>query len=109
MIVWTTEYLAAAAEDLTQQGCPVPDALWPHLTPLQWEHVNLVGQYTFEEPVITGRLRPLRHLDDAFREAIDERICHLFTIVGAAGVGKSRVVEEFIGSLGEEAQVATGR
>ncbi|MDP9468340.1 MAG: AAA family ATPase, partial [Chloroflexota bacterium] len=58
---------------------------------------------------LVGRLRPLRHMDDAFREAVEERICHLFTIVGAAGVGKSRLVEEFIGSLGEQAQVASGR
>ena len=52
---------------------------------------------------------PLRLLEDAFQEAVEERICHLFTIVGAAGVGKSRVVEEFIGSLGDQAQVASGR
>jgi class 3 adenylate cyclase len=58
---------------------------------------------------LVGRARPLRLLDDAFHETVEERICHLFTIVGAAGVGKSRVVEEFIGSLGDRAQVATGR
>jgi predicted ATPase/class 3 adenylate cyclase len=58
---------------------------------------------------LVGRVRPLRHMDDAFHEAIEERICHLFTIVGAAGVGKSRVVEEFIGSVGDLAQVASGR
>jgi len=60
IIVWNTEYLAAAATDLTVQGRPVPDSLWPHLTPLHWEHINLVGQYTFEEPRISGHLRPLR-------------------------------------------------
>jgi TnpA family transposase len=59
-IVWNTEYLAAAAEDLAQQGCPVPESLWPHVTPLHWEHINLVGQYSFDEPLITGHLRPLR-------------------------------------------------
>jgi class 3 adenylate cyclase/tetratricopeptide (TPR) repeat protein len=58
---------------------------------------------------LVGRRRPLRLMDDAFHDAVEERICHLFTILGAAGVGKSRVVEEFIGSLGEQAQVATGR
>jgi class 3 adenylate cyclase/tetratricopeptide (TPR) repeat protein len=58
---------------------------------------------------LVGRVRPLRNLDDAFHEAIEERICHLFTVLGSAGVGKSRVVEEFIGSLGDQAQVAFGR
>ena len=58
---------------------------------------------------LVGRVRPLRHMDDAFHEAVEERICHLFTIVGSAGVGKSRLVDEFIGSLGEQAHVAFGR
>jgi len=58
---------------------------------------------------LVGRRRPLRLMDDAFHEAVEERICHLFTILGAAGVGKSRLVDEFIGSLGEQAQVASGR
>jgi predicted ATPase/class 3 adenylate cyclase len=58
---------------------------------------------------LVGRIRPLRLMDDAFHEAVEERICHLFTIVGSAGVGKSRVVDEFIGSVGDQAQLASGR
>jgi class 3 adenylate cyclase len=61
------------------------------------------------EAPLVGRKRPLRSLEDAFREAVEERVCHLFTILGVAGVGKSRLVDEFIGSLGDQAQVATGR
>jgi predicted ATPase len=48
-------------------------------------------------------------LDEAFQEAVEERICHLFTIIGVAGVGKSRLVDEFVGSLGDQAHVTTGR
>jgi tetratricopeptide (TPR) repeat protein len=48
-------------------------------------------------------------LDDAFRQAVDERACHIFTILGAAGVGKSRLVDEFVAGLGDRAAVATGR
>ena len=69
IIVWNTEYLAAAATDLAMQGRPVPDAVWPHLTPLHWEHLNLVGRYSFEEPVITGHLRPLRRKETRGDEA----------------------------------------
>jgi class 3 adenylate cyclase/tetratricopeptide (TPR) repeat protein len=61
------------------------------------------------EAPLVGRKRPLRLLEDAFREAVEERVCHLLTILGVAGVGKSRLVDEFVGSLGEQAQVATGR
>jgi class 3 adenylate cyclase/tetratricopeptide (TPR) repeat protein len=61
-----------------------------------------------DSPMV-GRERPRRLLDDAFAEARDERICHLFTILGTAGVGKSRLVNEFIGSLSDEVRVVRGR
>ncbi len=61
-----------------------------------------------DSPMV-GRERPRRLLDEAFAEARDERICHLFTILGAAGVGKSRLVNEFIASLGDGARVVRGR
>ncbi len=61
------------------------------------------------EAPLVGRRRPLHLLEDAFREAVEERICHLFTVLGVAGVGKSRLVEEFIASQGDQACVAAGR
>jgi tetratricopeptide (TPR) repeat protein len=61
------------------------------------------------EAPLVGRRRPLHLLEDAFREAVEERVCHLFTIIGVAGVGKSRLIDEFTDSLGDEARVAGGR
>ena len=61
-----------------------------------------------DSPMI-GRERPRRLLDDAFAEVRDQRVCHLFTILGAAGVGKTRLVNEFIGSLGDQAEILHGR
>jgi class 3 adenylate cyclase/tetratricopeptide (TPR) repeat protein len=61
------------------------------------------------EAALVGRHRPLRLLDDAYREAVEERICHLFTVLGVAGVGKSRLVDEFVGHIEGPVQVATGR
>jgi len=61
------------------------------------------------EAPLVGRQRPLLALNQAFREVVEERVCHLFTILGVAGVGKSRLVDEFLGSLGDEATVARGR
>ncbi len=52
------------------------------------------------EAPLVGRRRPLRLLDEAYQEAVEERICHLFTIIGVAGVGKSRLVDEFVGIPG---------
>jgi class 3 adenylate cyclase/tetratricopeptide (TPR) repeat protein len=94
-----------AVEPLTLKGKSEPVPAW-RLTGVS----RAAGRHNRpSEAPLVGRRRPLRHLDDAFNEAIEERVCHLFTIVGAAGVGKSRVVEEFIGSLGDQAQVALGR
>jgi len=96
---------AEAVEPLTLKGKSEPVPAW-RLAGVTDE----VRRHTrpLEAPLV-GRRRPLRLLDDAFREAVEEQVCHLFTILGVAGVGKSRLVEEFIGSLGAQAQVADGR
>jgi predicted ATPase/class 3 adenylate cyclase len=96
---------AEAVEALALKGKAEPVSAWRLLavTDETRRHAR-----PLEAPMV-GRRRPLRLLDDAFREATEERVCHLFTILGVAGVGKSRLIEEFIGSLGEQAQVAMGR
>jgi class 3 adenylate cyclase/tetratricopeptide (TPR) repeat protein len=54
---------------------------------------------------LVGRGRELRRLQEAFAQAVDDRSCQLFTILGVAGVGKSRLTAEFLGSLTNEAVV----
>jgi DNA-binding SARP family transcriptional activator len=58
---------------------------------------------------LVGRERERRRLHEAFEQAVESRTCQLFTILGAAGVGKSRLVAEFVGDLGITATVARGR
>jgi class 3 adenylate cyclase len=48
---------------------------------------------------MVGRERQRHLLDDAFANVVGERACHLFTILGTAGVGKSRLVAEFLAGL----------
>jgi hypothetical protein len=60
IVVWNTRYLTAAAEELATQGESTPEDLWPHVSPLHWEHIHLVGRYCFEEPTVASGLRPLR-------------------------------------------------
>jgi TnpA family transposase len=48
IIVWNTFHLEAAAETLKQRGQPVPDNIWPHLSPILWEHLHLTGKYRFD-------------------------------------------------------------
>ena len=60
-----------------------------------------------DSPMV-GRERELARLRQTFEAAIADRSCQLFTILGTPGVGKSRLVEEFLGSLGA-ATVLRGR
>jgi class 3 adenylate cyclase/tetratricopeptide (TPR) repeat protein len=61
------------------------------------------------ESQLVGRERELNLLRQAYRRAVDEQSCHLFTILGAAGIGKSRLAQEFLAELGDEAAVVLGR
>jgi class 3 adenylate cyclase/tetratricopeptide (TPR) repeat protein len=64
------------------------------------------GERRFGTPMV-GRETELRRLRDAFEQATRDRSCQLFTVLGSAGVGKSRLAAEFLGAL--DAQVVRGR
>src|SRR6266511_2360719 len=49
----------------------------------------------FDTPMV-GRERELRMLREALDRAVSDRACVLFTLLGTAGVGKSRLIEEFL-------------
>lgn len=55
------------------------------------------GQIAGQVTRLVGRAEQLDQLDVALQRAIDSRTPQLVTIVGPAGVGKSRLVHEFIG------------
>jgi predicted ATPase len=59
------------------------------------------------EGAFVGRERERRLLTEAFDLAVSDRACHLFTLLGVAGVGKSRLATEFLGGL--DATVVRGR
>ena len=61
-----------------------------------------------DSPMV-GRERPARPAPQAFEAAVEDSACQLFTILGSAGVGKSRLVEEFLSGVGERATVLRGR
>ena len=61
-----------------------------------------------DSPMV-GRDRPLAQLRQAFDAAVDDRSCQLFTVLGAPGVGKSRLVAEFLGAVQGESTVLRGR
>ena len=58
---------------------------------------------------IVGRDEELDVLRRAFERAITERACRLVTVLGAPGVGKSRLSAEFVSWLAGRATVLQGR
>jgi class 3 adenylate cyclase/tetratricopeptide (TPR) repeat protein len=56
---------------------------------------------------MVGRENELLRLRASFDQAVHDRSCQLFTLLGSAGVGKSRVVAEFLG--GFNVRVVRGR
>src|SRR5579859_1457109 len=57
---------------------------------------------------MVGREGELRRLREAYDQAVRDGSCQLFTILGPAGVGKSRLAAEFLASL-EDVLVVRGR
>jgi predicted ATPase len=61
----------------------------------------------FETPLI-GRVVELGQLRQAFERAAENRAVQLFTVLGPAGIGKSRLARELVASPGEQATVLEG-
>ncbi|HAK1248242.1 TPA: transposase, partial [Listeria monocytogenes] len=60
--VWNTVYLTEATNLLKEKGTLRADLL-KHISPLGWEHINFLGEYTFDTKKIADlhSLRPLIH------------------------------------------------
>jgi TnpA family transposase len=66
IVLWNTIYIDAALEQLRREGYPVEPEDVARLSPLCFEHINLLGRYAFALPesVARGELRPLRQPGD---------------------------------------------
>jgi tetratricopeptide (TPR) repeat protein len=58
---------------------------------------------------LVGRAPELALLRDELTASTERRECRLVTVIGAAGVGKTRLVSELIAEVGGHATVAAGR
>ena len=61
------------------------------------------------ETPLVGRERERQRLWRDFEDAIADRTCRLFTLLGPAGIGKSRLVADFLDRVGDSADVLRGR
>lgn len=62
IVLWNTVYLERAVQALRDSGKDIDENLLPHLSPLGWEHINLTGDYIWQQSkqVEQGKFRPLR-------------------------------------------------
>ena len=62
IVLWNTLYMDAALHQLRAEGYDVRDEDVARLSPLGYEHINMLGRYAFILPdtVARGELRPLR-------------------------------------------------
>ena len=61
------------------------------------------------EARLVGRERERNRLWRDFEDVLDERSCRLVTLLGPAGIGKSRLVADFLERVGATADVLRGR
>jgi TnpA family transposase len=72
IVLWNTLYIAAALQQLAAEGFPIQREDVARLSPLIFDHINLLGRYVFSVPesVQRGELRPLRNPTDALDELV---------------------------------------
>jgi DNA-binding SARP family transcriptional activator len=58
---------------------------------------------------LVGREEELQHLQTAYESARGDERCRVVTVVGEAGIGKTRLIRELVSRIGDEARVLVGR
>jgi class 3 adenylate cyclase/tetratricopeptide (TPR) repeat protein len=70
---------------------------------------GLEGYVRRHDSPIVGRDEELAAIDQALREVTESRAVRMITIIGDAGIGKSRLAQEVIARAGASARVVRGR
>jgi class 3 adenylate cyclase/tetratricopeptide (TPR) repeat protein len=70
---------------------------------------DMLGHARHLEAPMVGRTVELGLLDTALGTAVAERSCHRALVLGPAGVGKSRLVQEFLATVEGQGTVLRGR
>lgn len=91
------EITAEPVEPLTVKGKSRPLAVW-RLTGVQPDPEATARPGSAR---LIGRREELHQLELARERSVTQRGCHLFTLLGDPGVGKSRLVAEFLAGLRE--------
>ncbi len=89
-----------------------PDALKATGRESAWRLLELApeapGYLRRLETPLVGRVDELEQLQQCFERAVEQRAAKLFTVLGPAGIGKTRLARELVRSIGERATVLQG-
>jgi class 3 adenylate cyclase len=88
-----------------QPGDPLTLRLGSREAPVRaWRVLGLEpeGSHPSNEARMVGRERYMAQLGLYYDRAVDDRCCVLVTVLGPAGIGKSRLVAEFLSTLGND-------
>jgi class 3 adenylate cyclase/tetratricopeptide (TPR) repeat protein len=97
--------LLEPAEDVTAKGKTAPLRAWRLLATVS----GLPAIARRADTPLVGRRDELGRLRAAYDRAVESETCSLFTLLGAAGIGKSRLAAEFFADVGGDAAVLVGR
>src|SRR5262249_4087000 len=89
------------AREISAKGFAGTIPVWPALR----VHAS-VGRTSVP---LVDRRRELALLQDTFERVSERERAHLVTLLGEPGIGKSRVVEEFLAGLDDDVKVLQGR
>ena len=96
-----TQQLAAGAIETDSAG--------PDWFLLRSVHAGLRPLAVRLDAPLVGRGEEISRLEAAYAQATRKRVTMIVTVIGEAGLGKTRLVQEFAGGLSREAHVLTGR
>ncbi|MGH2594358.1 MAG: AAA family ATPase [Actinomycetota bacterium] len=103
----TTHQLVRDAVEFGEQRKITPKGLEGELP--AWPVIRLAPRSTRSTIPFVDRRRELALLNDTFERVQERGRAHLVTLLGEPGIGKTRVVEEFLDGLAEEVTVLSGR
>jgi len=95
----------APVEPLTLKGKSDRVGAWRLVQVLE----AAAGHVRHLDSEMVGRAKELEMLERALDRVLTERTSHLFTLLGPAGVGKSRLVQEFVAGGPADATTLRGR
>jgi class 3 adenylate cyclase len=97
--------LLEPADPIVAKGKAAPVAAWRVLAAIPG--LPAIARRT-DTPLV-GRVDDLARVRRAYERSVSERTCVLFTLLGPAGIGKSRLVSELLDDVRDDATVLVGR